>query len=91
MPSTKRPPLISSSVAADMAMSAGDRLNVFMMPVPSSIRRVFTAISASSVVDSYPQTSGSQNESYPSLSASFAALRYIFRSYCFQNASRPTR
>ena len=70
----KRPPLISSSVAACIAISAGERLNTLMMPVPILIRLVLRAISVSSEKTSYPQTSGSQNESYPKRSASTAAL-----------------
>ncbi len=46
----KRPPLISSRVAAVIAISAGVRLKTLMMPVPSLMRFVASAISVSSVV-----------------------------------------
>ena len=76
----KRPPLISSIVAACIAMSAGDRLNTLMIPVPILMRLVLSAISVNRENTSYPQTSGSQKESYPSRSARTAALTYFFRS-----------
>ena len=48
MPSTKRPSEISSRVAACMAMSPGEREKTLMIPVPSRMRLVCTAISVSS-------------------------------------------
>jgi hypothetical protein len=63
MPRMKRPSLISSSVAAVIARTPGERLNTFTMPVPSLMRFVFTAISASRVKTSYPHPSGIQKES----------------------------
>ena len=48
-PRMSLPSLISSTVAADIAMSPGVRLKTLMMPVPSWMRFVCTAISARSV------------------------------------------
>ena len=48
MPRISRPSLISSTVAAVIASSPSERLNTLTMPVPSLMRRVFSAISVSS-------------------------------------------
>ncbi len=47
MPRMRRPPLISSTVAAFMASRPGERLKTLTMPVPSLMRFVFSAISVS--------------------------------------------
>ena len=49
-PRTKRPDDSEASVAAAMAMVAALRFHTPMIPVPSRIREVFTAASASSTV-----------------------------------------
>ena len=56
-PSTKRPPLASASAAACWASTAGPRVNGFTTPVPSRIRSVQAAASASGVKPSDPLVS----------------------------------
>ena len=53
-PSTKRPPLASASAAACCASTAGPRVNGLTTPVPSRIRDVQAAASASGVNPSDP-------------------------------------
>ena len=62
-PSTKRPPDIACSVAAAIAMVAALRFQMPRMPVPSVIRVVRAAASASSTVMSYAHVSGRKNPS----------------------------
>ena len=57
-PSTKRPPETDASVAAAIAMVAALRFHTPRIPVPSVIRSVRTAASASSTVMSYAHVSG---------------------------------
>ena len=63
MPSTKRPPLASASAAACWASTAGPRVNGFTTPVPSRIRSVHAAASASGVKPSEPLVSPVQKSS----------------------------
>ena len=63
MPSTKRPPLASASAAACWASTAGPRVNGFTTPVPSRIRSVQSAASASGVKPSEPFVSPVQKSS----------------------------
>src|SRR5207249_11792102 len=62
-PSTKRPPDIAWSVAAAIAMVAALRFQMPRMPVPSVIRVVRAAASASSTVMSYAHVSGKKKPS----------------------------
>ena len=64
-----RPPDTSASPAASIAMLAGLRPHTLSTPVPSSIRDVRVAISASSTPASYPQPSATWNAVKPSSSA----------------------
>ena len=57
MPSTKRPPEASWSAAVSCASSAGPRWKTPTMPVPSRIRSVQAAASASGVKPSGPLVS----------------------------------
>ena len=54
IPSTKRPPEASASAAASWASSAGPRWKTPTIPVPSRIRSVQAALSASGVKPSGP-------------------------------------
>ena len=69
-PSRKRPPESASIVIAVMAVLAGVRAGICMMPVPSLMRVVCAPIQASGETASEPQASADQMESYPSASAS---------------------
>ena len=58
-----------SSVAAVIAVIAGDRAGIWKIPEPSRIRDVFPAIQPSTVAASDPYASALHTESYPASSA----------------------
>ena len=68
-PSTKRPPDASASAAACWASTAGPRVNAETTPVPSRIRSVQAAASASGVKPSGPFVSPVHRSSQPAASA----------------------
>jgi hypothetical protein len=68
-PRTKRPPDASASAAACCASTAGPRVNAETMAVPSRMRPVQAAASASGVNPSGPFVSPVQKSSQPAASA----------------------
>jgi hypothetical protein len=61
----------AARVSAVMAVMAGTRALICMMPVPRRMRSVFAARKASGVTASWPQASAVQTVSTPSFSASW--------------------
>ena len=68
-----RPPERWSSDIAAIAVAAGVRADICMIPVPSLIRSVWAPHQASGVTASEPYASAVQTESNPSRSASLIA------------------
>jgi hypothetical protein len=68
-PRTKRPPEASASAAACCASTAGPRVNALTIAVPSRIRSVHAAASASGVNPSGPFVSADHRSSQPAASA----------------------
>ncbi len=60
MPSRNRPPDSASSDAAVIAVIAGDRAGICMIPEPTSMRSVFEATQVSTVTTSDPYASAAQ-------------------------------
>ncbi len=69
-PSRKRPPERRSSVAAVIAVFAGERPGICMIAEPSLIRSVCAASQPRTLTASVPHASATQTESKPSRSAS---------------------
>jgi hypothetical protein len=73
IPSSIRPPESWSSVAAVIAVMAGERAGIWKIAAPSLIRDVCAASQASTVAASEPYASAAQTESNPAASASWTS------------------
>ena len=73
MPSSMRPSESWSSVAAVMAVIAGERPGIWKIDEPILMRSVCAASQASTVAASEPYASAAQTESKPAASASLTS------------------